>query len=635
VKLRSYQQEAIDAIVAAQREGLHRVMIVLATGLGKTVCMAAIPRFALPKPDDATLIIVHRDELVGQTIDKLRRSDPYATIAIEKAGQRGAGHEKYVVASVQTLRGNRLEEFFTRYAGRIGLCQIDEAHHAVANGYRSIATRMLHERPDGLLLGVTATPNRADGIGLAAVFEKIVFSRDFRWAINDGCLVPPRCYRVDSATSLDTVETRVGDFAADQLSKVIDTPDRNDIIVAAYRKHTPGMRAIVFCASVTHARHVCAKFADAGIKADWSSGKLEAGLRKSKVAAFRRGDIDVLVNCALYLEGFDVPEACVLIQARPTKSKALLIQMLGRVLRPAEAIADNLGTLASSEERRAMIAASTKPHAIVLDVVDDIRKQGLETIPTLWGLPPRTNLEGETPDDLAERVEKLRVKRPDLAQTIERAIDCEVALQEISAWDPPRRDESVPIRAQYDWRSDGEDRWVLELPMRLEAKYPDGSPVEDFTNRYRQYMAKAKGGRTTAQLAIEAIGYDPESVRMIRESVVIEREDDVFVVRILTTDSGGAAQPRVLGSEPEKNEAFHRCERWIEKNRKDVVSAITARAEWKHEPPKSRAIKKLVELGVPLSHVPATTGDALALASKLAEEKGLTIEEDVFLEATA
>jgi superfamily II DNA or RNA helicase len=635
MKPRPYQREAIESVVQAKRDGLRRVMIVLFTGGGKTVVMSTIPQYVLDNPDDATVIIVHRDELVSQTIEKIRRVDPTASIAIEKAGSRAIGTEKYVVASVQTLRGERLEDFFLRFNGRIGLMQIDECHHAVASGYRAIAKKFLDERSDALLLGVTATPNRADGVGLAAVFEKIVYARDFRWAIEQGNLVRPRCYRVDTRTSLDAVPVRMGDFAPDVLAKTIDTPDRNDIIVAAYRKHTPGMRAIVFCATVAHAKHLCAKFKYTGIRADWASGTVDSLTRKQKVDAFRSGELEVLVNCNLYLEGFDVPEARVLINARPTKSRTLLVQILGRVLRPSDSVARALGSCETAEERHALIAASDKPDAIVLDVVDEIQRRGLETIPTLWGLPPRMDLEGEFPDSAVEKVERIRSLRPqDELEIIERAIDCDVILEEISTWQPPKRDENVPAKATFDWRAEDETHWVLQLPIRMEANYPDGTPVENFTHRFRSYTDTAKKmGKATQQIAITAIGYDPSSVRVIHESIVIAYVDETYIVQLYQGRDLKSETPRILGTETQKNEAFFRSERWIEHNRGDILSAISARAEWKNGPPKPVAIRALVELGVPLSLVPPTTGDALALASKIAAERGITLAEEIYLEA--
>jgi superfamily II DNA or RNA helicase len=627
VELRFYQREAIDAVLAARDAHLRRVMIVLPTGAGKTVVMSALPRFLLRNPSDVTVIVVNRDELVEQTIEKLRRTDPTGNIGIEKASRFARGNERYVVASVQTLKGDRLNDFFNRFQRRIGLLQFDECHHAVSKGYKNIADRLFEERDDALLFGVTATPQRGDGVGLAAIYEKIVYSRDLRWAVQQGVLVRPRCYRIESHVALDKVATRMGDFAIDQLSQAVDTPDRNDIIVNAYRQHADGMRTLVFCTSVEHAKNLCAKFRLAGVNAEWASGKTAKLDRSDIVHRFRSGQTTVLVNCSLYVEGFDVPEVRVLINARPTQSQALLIQMVGRALRPLDLIARQLGTLQDADARTNLIAESEKPDAIILDVVDEMKARGIATIPTLWGLPPDFRLKGEFLDDVQKKVWGMREKRPEQFDKVVRLVDCDVALAEFAAWTPPKRDESVPMKSLFDWRCDGDESWSLDLPPAYCASYRDGTMIEDFTKRYLAYRPAGTSNEEGHGAAVRAIDFDPASFRIINESVHIRFDGSAFLV---TLRSSRSADWRVLGSDPEKNEAFFRCEHWIENNRGDITSAISARAAWKKAPPKSKAIKELVGLGIPLSAVPKNAGDAFALASRIGRERGVEIDIEAF-----
>ena len=121
-----------------------------------------------------------------------------------------------------------------------------------------------------------------------------------------------------------------------QLAAAVNTTDRNARIVAAYKQHTPGMQALVFTASVEHARDIAEEFIANDVKAEWASGETPRDERERIVRDFRSGELNVLVNCGLYLEGFDVPSVQVILNARPTKSTTLYTQITGRALRPVE-----------------------------------------------------------------------------------------------------------------------------------------------------------------------------------------------------------------------------------------------------------------------------------------------------------
>jgi hypothetical protein len=150
----------------------------------------------------------------------------------------------------------------------------------------------------------------------------------------------------------------------------------------------------------------------------------------------------------------------------------------------------------------------------------------------------------------------------------------------------------------------------------------------DIADRYGVDLRRwdFSASRSTASAIFSAL-------RCLNVPIVIHYHNGTYEVELCEGRDHRTETARLLGTETEKNEAFFRSERWIEKNRRDIISAISARAEWKIAPPKPVAIRALVELGVPLSLVPSTTGDALALASKIAAERGITLDEDVYLEA--
>src|SRR3984893_8011180 len=361
--LRPYQLEAQQAILEHRARGIRTQLVSLATGLGKSVVIATLPRLLSLRPGDVTVVVAHRDELIEQLVDKFRVENPDALIGGEQAEPRAA-----------------------------------------APSYRAIVDAVLGQRPEAMILGFTATPNRGDGVRLVDVFERIVYTMDARKAIDAGYLVPVKSYAVATATNLDDVASRGGDFVIGQLAAAVNTVDRNARIVAAYKQHTPGLKSLVFTASVEHARDIAEEFVANDVRAEWASGETPRDERERIGREFRGDGIDVLVNCGLYLEGFDVPSVQVILNARPTKSTTLYTQITGRALRPVDEIAGALSHTGSALERRELIEKSPKPAAIVIDLVDQAQRHELVTVPSLYGLPPHIDAQGRMTAQVAEKV---------------------------------------------------------------------------------------------------------------------------------------------------------------------------------------------------------------------------------------
>ncbi len=464
--LRPYQVEAQQAILEHRARNVRTQLVSLATGLGKTVIIATLPKLLSLRPGDVTLVVAHRDELIEQIVEKMRVENPEAIIGVEKAERRAGDECNIIVATVQTLAEKRLEEFVRRFHRRISLFVIDEAHHAAAPTYRAIVDAVLAQRPEAMVLGFTATPNRGDGVRLVDVFEKIVYTMDARKAIDAGYLVPVKSYAVATGTNLDEVASRGGDFVIGQLAAAVNTVDRNARIVAAYKQHTPGLKALVFTASVEHARDVAEEFVAHGVNAEWASGETPRDERERIVREFRGDGIDVLVNCGLYLEGFDVPSVQVILNARPTKSTTLYTQITGRALRPLDEIAGPLSSTTHALERRELIEKSTKPAAIVVDLVDQAQRHQLVTVPSLYGLPPHIDAQGQMTAQVADKFEELLRRDPKRAAKVRSAEEIETALVEIDAFAAPR--EIKPT-----WQAiDPVDHWRLELPPQRVAHRP-------------------------------------------------------------------------------------------------------------------------------------------------------------------
>ena len=311
--LRPYQKECIDAIVQA---GEGRWICQLATGLGKTVIFANIPDSVRGR----TLILSHRTELVHQPVRYF--SCPVSIeMGQESSIRMGTPATGVVSASVQTML--RRKEMFSPDA--FDTIIVDEAHHSASPTYRSILNYFKPRR----LLGFTATPNRSDGIGLSSVFDKIIFERSLEWGIREGWLSPIYCRRVKMNYDLSHVAVRMGDYSQSELERVVNVDSCNKAIAQCV-KQLSELPAIVFCVDVAHAeavaKAICEECGDGFAKA--LSAK--SADRADAVRAFRNGKLPVLVNCALFTEGTDLPMTRTVIIARPTKSETLYAQMAGR-----------------------------------------------------------------------------------------------------------------------------------------------------------------------------------------------------------------------------------------------------------------------------------------------------------------
>lgn len=301
MELRPYQRECIDVI-----NGLPpgSYLAQMATGLGKTVTFANIPR------KGRVLLLSHREELVEQP-----RKYYDCSFGVERGAEKSRG-EEVVSASVQSLV-RRLDRFDPE---EFDLMITDECHHAAAATYRKI---YCHFRPR-LHIGFTATPNRGDKVRLDGVFSRIIFQRDLRWDIQNGYLTDIRCLRVDIGYDLSAVHTRLGDYAPGELEDAME--GTADAIAQAYRELARGA-TLIFAVSVRQAEEIAARIDGAVVV----TGKTQD--RAAVIRAFTEGRIPCIVNVMVFTEGTDIPRVETVIVARPTQSEALYTQMVGRGLR--------------------------------------------------------------------------------------------------------------------------------------------------------------------------------------------------------------------------------------------------------------------------------------------------------------
>jgi DNA repair protein RadD len=325
IELRPYQAELVDEVRATLGSGRRRVLLQAPTGSGKTVIFAHIAHRVAAK-GKRVLILVHRQELVRQTVAKLTEYGVTPDLIV--AGTREVARGHVAVASVQTMV-RRLHQ----YPGDPwDLVVQDEAHHAVANSFK----RVLDAFRGAYQLGVTATPERLDGRGLAACYDALVVGPGVRDLIRAGHLADFVCYSHPDAPDLSQVGTSMGDYAQDQLSDVMSRPVLMGDAVAHYVTHLAGRPAIAFAVTIRHAEALAGSFVRAGIRAASVDGTLGDDERARRIGGLATGEVQVLTSCELVSEGLDIPAVSGAILCRPTKSLSIYLQQVGRTSRPKE-----------------------------------------------------------------------------------------------------------------------------------------------------------------------------------------------------------------------------------------------------------------------------------------------------------
>ena len=470
--LRNYQTESISACATYGLKGGRRALVVLPTGCGKTAIFSHMAGSASKK----VLAIAHREELLAQAKESFELANPGKLVEIEQADKHASPEADIVVASIQTLAVSPLR-LLALHPADFSLIIVDEAHHSIARTYievlhhfglapgvgdltgalgldkRTVKAEIRSRFEDFVpaptapyLLGVTATPSRSDGRGLEFLFDEMVYQRSIKEMVEEGWLAKIIGRRIPTDIDISGVGTTAGDYKVKALSDEVNSPARNALAVNAYRKHAPGRQALVFCVDVQHTIDMCEAFRDEGIKADFVIGdesKMMAP-RAEVIAAYKSGDLTVLVNCMVLTEGFDAPNTSALVMARPTKSSLLYTQMLGRGTR----------------------IAPGKDDLIVIDLADTA-KAGVNNLNTMFGLPPNYQTEGDDVLSLAAMFEENQSMLDDTAfNGITDLADLEEAL---ALFDPLTSAQVEPgLKTSLAWVKTSFG-YAVSIPMGMEA----------------------------------------------------------------------------------------------------------------------------------------------------------------------
>ena len=320
------QELALAGLRRTRQDGYSRAMVVMATGLGKTYLAAFDARAAGAR---TVLFLAHREEILTQAQRTFTRVFAEASAGLYTGTDR-TREVQLLFASVQTLsRSAHLERFHEEHFDYV---VVDEFHHAAAATYRRVIARF---KPR-FLLGLTATPDRTDGADIRALCdENEVFAFHLFDAVAQGYLCPFAYYGViDSTVDYHEIPWRNGQFDPGTLENKLATIKRAD---HAYREWSEkrGARTLAFCVSRTHADFMAARFRERGINAVAVHGASQTG-RAEALALLERGETDVIFSVDLFSEGVDLPLIDTILMLRPTESRILFLQQLGRGLRPAE-----------------------------------------------------------------------------------------------------------------------------------------------------------------------------------------------------------------------------------------------------------------------------------------------------------
>lgn len=357
IELRDYQEKIIDDIREQWRSGKKRVVAVLPTGSGKTALSTWMLAEAKERGNKC-LFLVHRKELLDQTCSEFKRQG--LLFGLIKSGYKLDTFPDINIAMIPTMASRINKE---KPVPDADFVVIDECHMSRSATW----TRVLEHYKGAYVLGLTATPRRLDGKGLGKLFQVIVEGPSVADLISRGHLSDFRYHA--STIDIDTKSMReqMGDYHKDDVKEAMRQRRIVGNAVREYKEKCAGKQAIVFADCVENSINLRDEFLINGVDAEHADGKTKKDERDEIVERFRRGELTVLCNCNLFVEGFDVPQAQVAILMRPTKSLTRFLQSVGRVMRPFPG----------------------KPYAMIMDHVGDFRRHGLPDKVREWSLEDR------------------------------------------------------------------------------------------------------------------------------------------------------------------------------------------------------------------------------------------------------
>lgn len=406
--LRDYQSDAIRRVTDALRDG-RKPVLVSPTGSGKTVIAAAMLT-ASYQAGRRALFLAPRRELVKQTVEKCVRSG--LPTGVIMSGSDARTYAPVQVASIPTLHSRLKRQ--PNFQPDADLIIVDECHLSVSPSTLSVLARY----PNAHIIGLTATPARADGRALGLVYDALVPVASVRELTERGFLCPATYYAPSEPDLSEVrVDSKTRDYVQAQVEEIMDRPKLVGDVVEHWFKLAQGRRTVVFASSIKHSEHLAHEFRSHGITAEHVDAMTPEAERDAIFGRFRRGDTTVLTNCFLASYGFDLPDLSCVVLARPTRSLVLYLQMVGRGLRPADG----------------------KEDCIVLDHAGAVTLHGMADEDFPWDLDGATTMEQRQKDRAKKAKTEAKSHRcKQCAFVFRHAIACPKC-----GWQVPRPRENV------------------------------------------------------------------------------------------------------------------------------------------------------------------------------------------------
>jgi len=579
MELRNYQHRCLEAADKAVQNGVTRQLWVLATGLGKTVLVAA---YLATRGIKGTIGLMHREELLQQAREKLLIFNPKANIGIEKAASRINWYYEnstpdVALTSVQTV--GRKETKRLPPKDWLRTLWIDEAHHAPAEGYLRVADyfglRVHNEekvRRDAMLIGTTATPDRLDGLGYANLFDDVTFRYDLPLAIKDGWLADVHAYRVENDLSVQGVATRQGDYATKQLAEAVFKSNLTDRAVQTWEEHGREKSSIFFCVDKAHARDTAEKLESVNAGIAVVTDETHRDERRKSIEEFKNGKIECLVNVGVFTEGFDAPETQAIYLLRPTKSRALYMQCLGR------------GTRKTKNKSFVELFDFT-PRGIPAASVSDI-----------FDLPDAWELEGQSLTEDKEELDALQESLPLDLSAATSVEELRTRKRRIELFKSSLTDQGLTSANMAWFKAPGKEHW------RIGWRNPSSEQIRRLPPHLQARVERAN-------LNVDQLGK--------RESLdVFQNEIGQWELHYRT--SGTTYR---IGAYPKQRDAISEAEHRIGDKRPHVVVLLLKGRAWRSQPASPAQIPLLRRKGVPEEMIScATKAEASALIDMSREE---------------
>jgi|TARA_R110000772_G_scaffold42740_2_gene98996 superfamily II DNA or RNA helicase len=332
IQLREYQELAIEAVRHEFMRGKKKVLLVAPTGAGKTVIASAMIKASADK-SNPSLFVAHRRELVKQCSSKL--SDFGINHGVVMADFTPNNLASVQVASVQSYHARKDNEHFWKPKAKVIF--LDEAHRSASKTFQDL----IAEYPDAYVIGLTATPCRADGKGLGNYYDSLVNCGSISELTEKGFLTPARII-APSMPDLKGLKMQAGDYEKRGLNTRMNQPKLVGDLVTHWVEHGENRPTVVFATSIAHSKFIAGIFNDNGIAAGHIDGEMDEVSRVEVLRKLHEGEIKVLSNCMVLTEGWDEPKVSCVVIARPTKSYGMYLQMVGRALRPFTGKVDTL-----------------------------------------------------------------------------------------------------------------------------------------------------------------------------------------------------------------------------------------------------------------------------------------------------